>query len=275
MAGSRWGPAIGGWMVSLPLISGPVVFFLALDQGASFAAEAARGSCAGNAALAVCFLAYARVARRAHWQGALAAATLGWAIAAIALQPALAWPVGAVFVVVVAVILVALRMMPAGTGHPSAAAAPRWEVPLRMAVGTTVVVVLTAAAPLLGPGLSGLLAMLPVITLVLSVCTHRREGVENATGFLRGDLAGLIGTAAFLAVVGGSIEQLGVAASFGAAVVATVVIQGLTLRALRTRTASLGEISTSREQAEPDSQRHNVDEDGKLERAAHARDPRH
>jgi hypothetical protein len=238
LAGRRWGPAIGGWMVSLPLISGPVVFFLALDHGASFAADAARGACAGNAALAVCFLAYARVARRAHWQAALAAATLGWAVAAIALQPALAWPVAAVFVAVVAVVVAALRMMPAGTGRPSVAAAPRWEIPFRMAVGTMVVVVLTAAAPFLGPGLSGLFAMLPVITLVLSVSTQRREGADNTTGFLRGDLAGLIGTAAFLAVVGGSIEGLGIAASFGAALVATVVIQGLTLRALRAGTAS-------------------------------------
>ncbi len=238
LAGHRWGPAIGGWMVSLPLISGPVVFFLAIDQGASFAAEAARGSCAGNAALAVCFLAYARVARRAQWQAAVGAATLGWAVGAIALQPALAWPVAAVFVAVVAVVLVALRLMPAKTGPRPLAAAPRWEVPFRMAVGTAVVLVLTAAAPYLGAGLAGLFAMLPVITLVLSVFTQRREGAGSTTEFLRGDLAGLIGTAAFLAVVGGSIEGLGIAASFGAAIVTTIVIQSVTLRALRTGSAS-------------------------------------
>ena len=31
LAGRRWGPAISGWFVGLPLTSGPVMLFLALD----------------------------------------------------------------------------------------------------------------------------------------------------------------------------------------------------------------------------------------------------
>jgi hypothetical protein len=30
LAGRRWGPAIGGWLVGLPLTSGPIAFFLAI-----------------------------------------------------------------------------------------------------------------------------------------------------------------------------------------------------------------------------------------------------
>src|SRR5437660_411979 len=41
MAGRRWGPGVSGWLVGFPLTSGPVAFFLALDQGVSFAAGAA------------------------------------------------------------------------------------------------------------------------------------------------------------------------------------------------------------------------------------------
>jgi hypothetical protein len=235
LAGRRWGPAIGGWMVALPLISGPVALFLALDQGLAFGAAAARGSCAGNAALAVCFLAYARVSASRPWPLALATAIMGWAVVAIAIQPALAWPAAAVLAVVAAAVLLALRAMPPPTGAAHHGAVPRWEVPLRMVVGTTVVVVLTAAATVLGPGLSGLLAMLPVITLVLSVFTHRRDGAATVADFLRGDLAGLLGTAVFLAIVAGSLESLGIAASFGAATVAAVAIQGATVRLLRAR----------------------------------------
>ncbi len=36
----RWGPTVGGWIVSLPLTSGPVVLFLALDRGPAFAVAA-------------------------------------------------------------------------------------------------------------------------------------------------------------------------------------------------------------------------------------------
>ena len=40
LASRRWGQAIGGWLVALPLTTGPVTFFLALEQGNSFAARA-------------------------------------------------------------------------------------------------------------------------------------------------------------------------------------------------------------------------------------------
>jgi hypothetical protein len=37
LAGRRWGPAIAGWLVGLPLTSAPVALFLALDLGIGFA----------------------------------------------------------------------------------------------------------------------------------------------------------------------------------------------------------------------------------------------
>lgn len=43
----RRGPAIGGLLVALPLTSGPVLFFLALDHGTTLATAAAEGSVAG------------------------------------------------------------------------------------------------------------------------------------------------------------------------------------------------------------------------------------
>ena len=48
LAGRRWGPAVSGWLVGLPLTSGPVTFFLALNQGLAFAAAAAVGTLAGT-----------------------------------------------------------------------------------------------------------------------------------------------------------------------------------------------------------------------------------
>src|SRR5437016_7099204 len=43
LAGRRWGPAVGGWLAGLPLTSGPVSVFLALEQGPGFAVRAAVG----------------------------------------------------------------------------------------------------------------------------------------------------------------------------------------------------------------------------------------
>src|SRR5207247_765899 len=40
LVGRRWGETMSGWLVGLPLTSAPVDFFLALDQGTTFATTA-------------------------------------------------------------------------------------------------------------------------------------------------------------------------------------------------------------------------------------------
>ena len=51
LAGRRWGPAVGGWIAGLPLTSGPVSLYLALEQGRTFAATAAVNPLASGAAV--------------------------------------------------------------------------------------------------------------------------------------------------------------------------------------------------------------------------------
>src|SRR5437879_3357737 len=41
LAARRWGETVSGWLIGLPLTSGPVCFFLAVEQGSGFAAAAA------------------------------------------------------------------------------------------------------------------------------------------------------------------------------------------------------------------------------------------
>src|SRR5262249_12756510 len=62
LAARRWGHQVSGWLVGLPLTSGPIAFFLALERGTSFAAAAAIGSLAGAVAEAAFCVAYAAAA---------------------------------------------------------------------------------------------------------------------------------------------------------------------------------------------------------------------
>jgi hypothetical protein len=64
LAGRRWGPALGGWLVGLPFTSGPVALFLVLDYGAAFGAQAAGGMLTGTISQVAFTLAYRRLARR-------------------------------------------------------------------------------------------------------------------------------------------------------------------------------------------------------------------
>src|SRR5665647_1622298 len=76
LAGRRLGTAVSGWLVALPVVAGPIVFFIGMEQGEAFAAGAARATIAGLASLAVYSLVYSRAALRMGWVPSLLA---GWA----------------------------------------------------------------------------------------------------------------------------------------------------------------------------------------------------
>ncbi len=233
LAGRRWGASVSGWFVGLPLTSGPVVFFLALEQGSGFAAAAATGCLAGAAAEAGFCIGYANVARHAGWPLALAAGTIGFVAAAFLLgMAALALPPLAALVALA--LAGALRLMPRhGTAVLTLPAAPRWDIPARMIVATALVFGLTELAPLFGAQLSGMAATYPVFAAVLAAFAHHARGAAAATGVLRGLLVGLFGFIGFFAVLASTIEAIGIAAAFVAATALAFAIQGATFSALR------------------------------------------
>lgn len=235
----RWGSTIGGWLVSLPLTSGPVALFLALTHGPAFGAEAAQASLAGSLAIVGYCVAWARVAGRRSWRVALLAAALGWIVGALVAEGSLGLPVGILFGLVGLVWLGGMRLMPGPPREMPGAIQPAWELPLRMAIGTFVVVVVTALASFVGPSASGLLAMVPVIGTVLVLFAQLREGTSSGVGLLRGILAGLFGTAAFLGVVSVTLVPLGIAGSFAAALLTITLVQVVAVRALRAETPAV------------------------------------
>ena len=96
-ASRRWGDAVGGWLVGLPVISGPVSVYLYLDRGSDFAALAAAGSISGVISQAAFCIGYALGAGRGLI-AALALATLGYVgfgALALALAPSLSILMGA------------------------------------------------------------------------------------------------------------------------------------------------------------------------------------
>ena len=233
LAARRWGPSVGGWLVALPLTSGPVAFYLAADRGAAFAAGTAEGSIGGLLGDAVFALAYGWLARRTSWPVATLCGFAGFGLAALAVQPIVSGPPIVPFVVVAAAMAACLRLAPAVAGARPAEKLPAWDIPARMIVGTTIVLIITEAAAVLGPQLSGILAAFPVYVTVLAIFAHRLEGPEQAMGVARGLQVGLFGTITFFLVVASTIVPLGIAAAFAIGLVATAGVQLVSLRVLR------------------------------------------
>ncbi|MEA3190925.1 MAG: hypothetical protein QOD77_1507 [Thermoplasmata archaeon] len=231
LAGRRYGPGVSGWLAGLPLTSGPVSLFLALEQGPAFARDAAPGMLAGFLAFLAFLAGAAWAARRAGWAGTVAAGLVAYAVVEaplLWLKPTL-WPAFAAAVLATAVLVLALRRAPPAVPVP----APRWDVPVRAATATAVVLLVTGLAASLGPRMAGLLSPVPAFAAVLVGFTHHQGGGEAARATVRGIAAGALSFTVFFLVVGLGLPDLGLALTYAAAATGAVLANVGTLRLVR------------------------------------------
>jgi hypothetical protein len=232
MVGRRWGHALSGWLVGLPLTSGPVVFFLALDQGRQFAAEASLGVILGVASQAAFALAYARIGPPAGWPIRVLAGTGAFGAATVAFQ-ILRMPAAVEPLFVVACLGVAIQLMPRiQEAHDVVPPAPG-DLPLRVILATVLVVGLTTIAPYLGSYLSGLLSPFPLYAAILAVFAHRAAGLAAATAVWHGLLVGLFSFLAFFTVLAATLVSFGIGLAFVLAIFAALAVQAASLVILR------------------------------------------
>ncbi|HEU5347943.1 MAG TPA: hypothetical protein VFU63_04960 [Ktedonobacterales bacterium] len=227
VAGRRWGPAASGLLVGLPLTSGPVLLILALQSGTAFAVDAARGIIFGTISVAFFCVAYGWSAVRWRWPGALLVSWLVF-LAATALLQLVVLPLILAFALCVVVMALALAIFPHAPANESITLPPPpWDIPARMMIATAFVLLLTGAAPQLGPHLTGLLAPFPVFGTVLGAFTHAQAGTAAVLRLLRGLLVGLLSFASFFLVAGTLIMPAGILPAFVAATITTVTVQGV------------------------------------------------
>ena len=236
LAGRRWGHSISGWLVALPLTTGPITFFLALTHGASFAATAAAGTLAGGLSQAAFVLCYARLASRLKWLPTLAASILAFAIVTAALQR-LTFPLVPLCLLVFLGFTLALRLLPRTTNSavPADSLPARWDIPLRMTIATVFVLLITGLAPAVGPRLTGLLSPFPIFTATLAAFAHHQYGLDATVNVLRGLLMGLFSFASFFFVLAILLEPAGILPAFTVAILVVIGLQGISFWLLRRR----------------------------------------
>ena len=206
LAGRKWGPAVSGWIVGMPLTSGPVVFFVALDHGVGFAASSILGVLSGGISLVVYSVTFAWLATRFRWYVALLGSFLFLAITTLFMQSHI-FP----FVVIAPAVTLAaffgLKFMPKGDVEPGETQLNRWDIPMRVLIGTSFILLLTGVAPFIGSRLTGLLAMIPLYVSILAVFAHRNHGPAAAAHVQRGLLYGMFAYIGFFIVLNLLIER--------------------------------------------------------------------
>ena len=221
LAGRRWGQGFAGWLGSFPIVAGPILFILALENGNAFGAEAARAALAGVAPSMVFYVVYTRLAQYARWPWVVLASLLVWfAVAATLL--ALHAPLWLTVLVTAASLYAAPRLMPA-SAPVIPHASHRLELPARMLTGAAVTLLSSELGRWGGSGVSGFAALFPSIGMVVASFNHAQSSAAAATEFLRGMTRGMWSVAGFCLALSFALPLLALPMAFVVAVLVALL----------------------------------------------------
>ncbi len=224
LAQRRFGDAVGGLVIALPIASLPLLWLVALQHGTGFASSMTSALLVGSVAEAVVLWIYAHFTVRFSPSAALAGALGVFALAA-----------GAVDVLKLSAILagvltaigfaVALRWWPATARVSSVSHGPS-RLWLRIIVATLLTMVIASLAGRLGPVLSGLIDALPATSLMMAFLTHQEQGSPASSHFLYGVTRGSFSYLASMIVLAELLRTRDLPLAFGAAMVVALIVQG-------------------------------------------------
>lgn len=226
LAARRWGPNVAGWLGSFPIVAGPVLLVITLEQGTAFGARAAEAALAGVAPTMLFLVLYAWLSARLAWWQSVILGYFGWAVAVALLSRAppglgLAAAIGGTGLA----LAMALVRVPPGAAlvqQPN-----RLELPARMLVGVLLIFVSSALAAAFGPRLGGYVAIFPLVASIVASFSHALHGRDSALRFLAGMCRGMWSVGAFCLALALLLPRVGLAPAFLAALAATASLHAV------------------------------------------------
>lgn len=189
----RAGALVGAMIATLPIAAGPSYVFLALAHNAQFIADSFLASVAINAATAVFALVYASLAQRRGLAASLAAAFLTWVAIAFAVRTVHWTTATAVLLNVVAFgscIMIGNRFRHV----PMPPVTRRWyDIPMRAGMVALLVATVVGLSTQVGPTVTGILAVYPIVLTSLMLILHPRAGGPATAAVIAHTLVGLVG----------------------------------------------------------------------------------
>lgn len=228
LASRRWGPTTTAVLMSLPWMTGPVLYFLSLEKGPHWAAAACTGIEIGTASIAVWVCCYLLVGRHARWPSSVAAAIAGFWVAGLGAGQ-LMFSLESAAALAISLHLAGYLMTRPPPAPGKGRGLPWWDIPARMLATAALVTAVTLAADRLGPRLSGIAATYPVIVTIVTTFTHHQWGIDVVVLLLRALLLSMISFSIFFLVIGWTIVPLGSEMSFALAVATATTTNALIL----------------------------------------------
>ncbi len=219
----RWGANVAGWLASFPIVAGPVLLVVTLEQGAAFGARAAGAAVAGIAPTMLFVVLYAHLSIRFRWWQAVLLGYAGWAVAVALLTRA---PAGLGVSAAIGGAGLALAMLlvrsPPGPSLPQKP--NQLELPARMLVGVLLTFATSALAAAFGARLAGYAAIFPLVASVVASFSHALHGRDAAVRFLAGMCRGMWSVATFALVLALLLPRTSLVPAFLGSLAATTVL---------------------------------------------------
>jgi len=231
----RAGPLLGALVATLPISAGPAYLFVSLDHGPAFLAASALASLVMNAATTLLALTYVLLAQS---RGRLVrlAATLGVWLASALLLRTLPWTLGGAVALNGAVVAFGVPITRALPHPPMPPLVRRaYDVPGRAAIVALLVALVVLLSAQLGPALTGVLAVFPVVLTSLILIFEPRIGARPTAALIAQAIPGLGGFAAALAVLQGAAVPLGAPAALTLALAVSLFLNLVLFIGLRRR----------------------------------------
>jgi hypothetical protein len=197
----RSGPVIGALVATLPISAGPAYVFLALDHDAAFIAEGALASLPINAATVFLGLTYVVLAQRQSAIVSCLGAVAVWVALASAVRM-FQWSLTGGLVANAIAFGICVPLLERFRHVKMPLIARRWyDIPLRASLVATLVATVVTLSGWVGPKVSGMIALFPVVFTSMMLILHPRIGGRPTAAVIANSGWGLIGLGIAIAVL--------------------------------------------------------------------------
>jgi hypothetical protein len=189
----RAGPVVGAMVATLPVSAGPAYIFLSLDHSAEFIADSALASLVMNAITCILALVYALLAQRRGMFVSIGAALATWIGLAVLVRP-IAWTTLSAIVFNVVVLGGCLAIGDRLRHVRMPLVGRRWyDIPLRAGMVAVLVATVVTLSAHVGPTVTGILAVFPIVMSSLMIILHPRIGGRATAAVFANSMLGLVG----------------------------------------------------------------------------------
>jgi hypothetical protein len=197
----RAGPVIGALVATLPISAGPSYVFFALDHDAAFIAEGALASLPINAATIIFGFTYVVLAQRHSTLVSWTCAAAVWIALAFGVRM-IHWSLAGGLIANAVAFAICIPLLARFRHVKMPLITRRWyDIPLRAALVSTLVATVVTLSGWVGPTISGMLALFPVVFSSMMLILHPRIGGPATAAVVANSGWGLLGFGAGIAVL--------------------------------------------------------------------------